>query len=142
MMTDRELLIFAAIAVGATFDEQLNTYIFHTLDETYIGWNPLESNESAFILATFLKMDMIWDEDEARVYEYDYDGQSYYGEHTICAIEVVHDNQDRNSAMRRAITRCAAEIGEKRNFQHASDICEEMSQYIAKFMEKLKDKLK
>lgn len=97
---DRELLELAARALGAVRVEDVDGeewLILHFADGAIRhGWNPLIHSDDALILAAQLRIDIDWTDDTVVLADYS------------CP-EPVGD--DPTTAVRRAITRAAAEIG-------------------------------
>lgn len=108
-MTDKELIINAARAIGCTYSEEYQVLF----DKNYgnaveANWKPLDDNIQAFRLALELKINIIFDGSSVRC--------SRFGDKFV----IVGEEFDTNigSAVRRAIVRVAAKVGEsdqKRN---------------------------
>jgi hypothetical protein len=111
-MTDRKLLELAAKAAGiaATFDDELGDMFVYgdRSPEMSRYWNPLTDDGDALRLAVKLSIDIEHQcpgvEAYRSFYHEDYKGggQKVYGE---------EDDDDPCAATRRAIVRCAAELG-------------------------------
>lgn len=106
-MTDRELLEFAAKAVGYT------TIYMQCLTDSYMivkeldsaRWNPIADDGDALRLAVALQLGIsIPPVSDGRV-----EVVTFYG--SIISVVEYPENDDRYAATRRAIVRCAAEIG-------------------------------
>lgn len=103
-MTDRELLELAAKAAGAEFDEKLNVYWLEHPDLVSYEWNPLTDDGDALRLAVKLQLGIsIPPVVDGRI-----EVVTFYG--PIISIVEYPQNDDRNAATRRAITRAAALI--------------------------------
>ena len=105
-MTDKEMLVLAAKAVGYKWREDVAEYrkehelIGLWIDGVGSNWNPLEKCDNAFRLANKLSIDVLhnWDSVTA---------QWELGK--FCRVKCTDETRD--EATRRAITRAAAEIG-------------------------------
>lgn len=102
--TDRELLELAAKAnrhgTEWQWDEMCGAFYRYREDGRPIRWNTLDSNNDAFRLATHFEFDIGWGKNFVVVTDVRRD---------ISATEPFSDSKD--AALRRAITRAAAEIG-------------------------------
>lgn len=100
-MNDKTLLQLAAKAAGIEIYTQIGNTILYPIGK-YLGhWNPLTSNDDALRLAVKLRMEIDIAENWVAVRHYK--GIKTLVERTI--------NEDNCTVTRRAIVRCAAEIG-------------------------------
>lgn len=112
MTTDKELLEMAARAVGfrvmnevVDADDNVIALDCKTTGKNLprFRWAPLIDDGDCLRLATRLGLTIKWDGDEAQVSQYAYDSRN-----PICACEI---GEDAGATLRRAIVKCAAEIG-------------------------------
>ena len=101
MTTDKELLELAAKAAGIEIYTQIGNTVLYPVGK-YLGhWNPLTSNDDALRLAVKLRMEIDIAENWVAV-------RHYAGIKTLAERTT---NEDNCTVARRAIVRCAAEIG-------------------------------
>lgn len=109
-MTDQELMIYAARAMGCVYSEE-----FGILFEEEYGnavetdWNPLEDNLHAFRLALDLQINIQFLGLAVRCSK---SGDNYF------FVDEGVNNNDVGAATRRAILRVAARIGESKQLLH------------------------
>lgn len=109
IMTDRELLEFAALAAGVECDAKgpftsVSRYdLYNGIHTVDLPWNPLTDDGDAFRLAVNLDM---------KVKSFPAGARVSYQNHIldICEVEVLTEI-DKYAATRKAIVRAAAEIG-------------------------------
>lgn len=106
--TDRELLELAAKAANYRiyYGEYCKSYII----ANYGAWNPLADDGDALRLAVNLNIDIDISDTACDAWSLDEDDGV-----DIHAFELVHGEQSKIQATRRAITRAAAEIGKAMN---------------------------
>lgn len=103
MTTDKELLELAAKAAGIEIYTQVGNTILYKIGK-YLGhWNPLTSNDDALRLAVKLKIPLQFP-DWTNV------TRTWGSKSNLDAFDEPH-GADPYAATRRAIVRCAAEIG-------------------------------
>jgi hypothetical protein len=95
-MTDRELLEKAAKAAGIVVDFQCTQWGKFWAGTEVGFWNPLTDDGDALRLAVKLKFNIEWDYDEVYVHN----------------LALEDENDDPYAAIRRAIVRAAAAIGD------------------------------
>ena len=112
---DKELLELAARAAIAAGDEieihggSNSPMVYKDGWLTLRGWNPLEDDGDALRLAAKLSLDLMFTETDVEVIDGTAPHCNIYSDRYLYAIESL--GNDRLAATRRAIVRCAAEIG-------------------------------
>jgi hypothetical protein len=104
-MTDQELLTYAAKAIGFSYDDEVQCIYSWNMDYVYF-WTSLENDADAFNLMVKLNIEPSFSDCEVRADFYNVKGID--GRYVI---EHFKGEDEKLKALKRVLTRAAAEIG-------------------------------